>query len=97
MGAHREVPAETGSDPKADEARHTLIRNIVAQGGLTDPAWRAAFEEVERHLFVPYYYVHGSRGYEQLWGEDPDPVRRRRWVRRCTGTRRWPPGCGTAS
>ncbi|MFE3720958.1 methyltransferase domain-containing protein [Streptomyces cyaneofuscatus] len=93
MGAHREVPSEagtgtdpevdpaTGTDPEVDEAHQALVRGIVAQGGLTDPAWRAAFEEVERHLFVPYYYVHGSRGYERLWGEDPDPVRRRRWVR----------------
>ncbi|WP_327218274.1 methyltransferase domain-containing protein [Streptomyces cyaneofuscatus] len=93
MGAHREVPSEagtetdpeaepeTGTDPEVDAAHQALVRDIVAQGGLTDPAWRAAFEEVERHLFVPYYYVHGSRGYERLWGEDPDPVRRRRWVR----------------
>ncbi|MDX3374954.1 methyltransferase domain-containing protein [Streptomyces sp. ME02-6991-2A] len=85
MGAHREVPSEArteaATDPELDEAHQALVRDIVAQGGLTDPAWRAAFEEVERHLFVPYYYVHGSRGYERLWGEDPDPVRRRRWVR----------------
>ncbi|MFD4274739.1 methyltransferase domain-containing protein [Streptomyces cyaneofuscatus] len=85
MGAHREVPSEAGTgaetDSEVDEAHHALVRDIVAQGGLTDPAWRAAFEEVERHLFVPYYYVHGSRGYERLWGEDPDPVRRLRWVR----------------
>ncbi|MGA5046103.1 methyltransferase domain-containing protein [Streptomyces arboris] len=85
MGAHREVPSEARTeavtDPELDEAHQALVRDIAAQGGLTDPAWRAAFEEVERHLFVPYYYVHGSRGYERLWGEDPDPVRRRRWVR----------------
>ncbi|KAB2588655.1 methyltransferase domain-containing protein [Streptomyces arboris] len=85
MGAHREVPSEArteaATDPELDEAHQALVRDVVAQGGLTDPAWRAAFEEVERHLFVPYYYVHGSRGYERLWGEDPDPVRRRRWVR----------------
>lgn len=91
MGAHREVPSEadtdaeagTGADTdaEADAAHQALVRDIVAQGGLTDPAWRAAFEQVPRHLFVPYYYVHGSRGYERLWGEDPDPVRRRRWLR----------------
>ncbi|MFZ4277530.1 methyltransferase domain-containing protein [Streptomyces arboris] len=85
MGAHREVPSEARTeavtDPELDEAHQALVRDIAAQGGLTDPAWRAAFEEVERHLFVPYYYVHGSRGYERLWGEDPEPVRRRRWVR----------------
>ena len=35
-----------------------------------------------RHLFVPYYFVAGPRrGYERLWGEDPDPARRARWLR----------------
>nr|WP_103888307.1 methyltransferase domain-containing protein [Actinacidiphila yanglinensis] len=29
-----------------------MVRRIVAAGGLTDPAWRAAFEAVPRHLFV---------------------------------------------
>ena len=38
-----------------------LVRAIVAGGGLTDPAWRAAFEEVPRHLFVPYYFVGRAR------------------------------------
>ncbi|MDP9610031.1 methyltransferase domain-containing protein [Streptomyces demainii] len=47
------------ADPYAQEAaavRTGLVREIVAGGGLTDPAWRAAFEEVPRHLFVPYYF-----------------------------------------
>uniref|UniRef100_UPI0028112191 methyltransferase domain-containing protein n=2 Tax=Streptomyces sp. TaxID=1931 RepID=UPI0028112191 len=46
-----------------------------------DPAWRAAFAEVPRHLFVPYYYVAGPTGYERLWSGDPDPERRDRWLR----------------
>jgi protein-L-isoaspartate(D-aspartate) O-methyltransferase len=32
--------------------RARMVRRIVAGGGLTDPAWRAAFAEVPRHLFV---------------------------------------------
>ncbi|WTR19217.1 methyltransferase domain-containing protein [Streptomyces sp. NBC_00138] len=32
-----------------------MVRRIVAGGGLTDPAWRAAFAEVPRHLFVLDY------------------------------------------
>ncbi|MEE4542048.1 methyltransferase domain-containing protein [Streptomyces sp. V4-01] len=32
-----------------------MVRRIVAGGGLTDPAWRAAFAEVPRHLFVLGY------------------------------------------
>ncbi|MEU5159544.1 methyltransferase domain-containing protein [Streptomyces sp. NPDC020875] len=74
------------ADP-ADEARRALVRAMVADGGLRDPAWRLAFEEVPRHLFVPYYYVPVPSGagrparWERLWGEDPDPVRRERWLR----------------
>ncbi|WP_329019031.1 methyltransferase domain-containing protein [Streptomyces sp. NBC_00690] len=65
----------------ADEARAALVRLITDGGGLTDPAWRLAFEEVPRHLFVPYYFVNRTGRYERLWGEDPDPVRRERWLR----------------
>ncbi|MEU5974347.1 methyltransferase domain-containing protein [Streptomyces sp. NPDC047315] len=66
----------------ADEARRSLVRSMVADGELTDPAWRLAFEEVPRHLFVPYYYVPTGPGeYERLWCEDPDPARRERWLR----------------
>jgi protein-L-isoaspartate(D-aspartate) O-methyltransferase len=36
----------------ADALRARMVRRIVAGGGLTDPAWRAAFTEVPRHLFV---------------------------------------------
>ena len=52
----------------------------MAGGALRDPAWRAAFAEVPRECFVPYYYspvVDG--GYERLWRDDPDPSRRARW------------------
>ncbi|MFD7529445.1 methyltransferase domain-containing protein [Streptomyces sp. NPDC059849] len=63
----------------AAEERWAMVRSIVAGGALGDPGWRAAFEEVPRHLFVPYYFVGG--GYERLWCEDPDPDRRARWLR----------------
>ncbi|WP_274558529.1 methyltransferase domain-containing protein [Streptomyces spiramyceticus] len=63
------------------EARAALVQELVAAGVLEDPAWRAAFTEVPRHLFVPYYFVGGATGYERLWGEDPDPERRARWLR----------------
>jgi protein-L-isoaspartate O-methyltransferase len=35
--------------------RARMVRRIVAGGGLADPAWRAAFDEVPRHLFVLGY------------------------------------------
>ncbi|MDI3421877.1 methyltransferase domain-containing protein [Streptomyces luteolus] len=85
MGA--ELPQETPAVPAVDAvraaaARAGLVREIEASGAFdSDPAWREAFEEVPRHLFVPYYYVGTAEGYERLWGEDPDPGRRERWLR----------------
>ncbi|MGW5862091.1 methyltransferase domain-containing protein [Streptomyces sp. NPDC055239] len=66
----------------AAEAGSALVREIEASGAWTrDPELRAAFEQVPRHLFVPYYYVTSPvGGYERLWGQDPDPVRRARWL-----------------
>ncbi|MGW7054890.1 methyltransferase domain-containing protein [Streptomyces sp. NPDC054887] len=62
-------------------ARAALVREMVAAGALGDPAWRAAFAAVPRHLFVPYFFVAGPGGHHRLWGEDPDPERRERWLR----------------
>ncbi|MDI3387064.1 methyltransferase domain-containing protein [Streptomyces sp. B-S-A8] len=94
MGAElsRETPAvdvtatvddEPGAEAvRAAAARAGLVREIEASGAFADePRWREAFEEVPRHLFVPYYYVGTADGYERLWGEDPDPRRRERWLR----------------
>lgn len=63
------------------EARQALVRRIAATGALDDPAWRAAFESVPRHLFVPYYYVSTFAGYERLWCGDTARDRRERWLR----------------
>ncbi|MFF4115073.1 methyltransferase domain-containing protein [Streptomyces sp. NPDC001714] len=66
----------------AAAARAALVREIDAEGvWAAEPVWREAFAEVPRHLFVPYYYVAGTRGYERRWGESPDPAARERWVR----------------
>lgn len=64
----------------ADAPRRLLVRRIVAAGGLADPAWRAAFERVPRHLFVPEYFTPRPGGYERLTGDDPDPQRRADWL-----------------
>jgi protein-L-isoaspartate(D-aspartate) O-methyltransferase len=49
--------AESAHDQRyrvaARALRGRMVRGIVAGGGLTDPAWRRAFEQVPRHLFVP--------------------------------------------
>lgn len=79
MGAHRD-DAYGPDDPEAAEARAGLVAEIALTGALDDPAWRAAFEDVPRHLFVPYYFVGRPGGYDRLWGGDRDPVRRRRWL-----------------
>ncbi|QTD98614.1 methyltransferase domain-containing protein [Streptomyces cyanogenus] len=77
MGAH-----DTEIEVLADAARAALVREIDADGAWdADPVWREAFAAVPRHLFVPYYYVAGPRGYERRWGENPDLEARERWVR----------------
>jgi hypothetical protein len=63
------------------ELREALVREIVRGGALGDPAWRAAFADVPRHLFVPYFFTGRPGTPERLWSEDPDPVRRERWLR----------------
>ncbi|MEV0121922.1 methyltransferase domain-containing protein [Streptomyces sp. NPDC050703] len=70
-------------DPaRVADARASLVRELEAGGAWAeDPAWRAAFEAVPRHLFVPYYYLGVPGGYERLWCEDPDAGRRARWLR----------------
>ncbi|WP_443072386.1 methyltransferase domain-containing protein [Streptomyces sp. RPT161] len=66
----------------ADLLRARLVRRIMDAGTLRDPAWRAAFERVPRHVFVPYYYrpYPGGRGWDRLAADDPDPRRRARWL-----------------
>ncbi|WP_318203507.1 methyltransferase domain-containing protein [Streptomyces sp. SCL15-4] len=77
MGAY-----DTETEALADAARAELVREIDADGAWAgDPVWREAFAAVPRHLFVPYYYVPGPRGYERRWGESPGPAARERWVR----------------
>ncbi|MFE2809795.1 methyltransferase domain-containing protein [Streptomyces nigra] len=65
----------------AASARAALVREIDRTGAWADdPVWRDAFEQVPRHLFVPYYYVGVGGGYERRWGESPDPAARARWM-----------------
>ncbi|MFJ4717105.1 methyltransferase domain-containing protein [Streptomyces sp. NPDC088785] len=81
MGTERVGGADGPAGPAA-RARAGLVREIAATGVWDrDPRWRDAFAQVPRHLFVPYYYVPAPGGPERLWGEDPDPARRERWLR----------------
>lgn len=81
MGAY-DAGTAAGIEELAAVARGELVREIDAERvWAADPVWRAAFEAVPRHLFVPYYYVAGARGYERRWAESPDRAARERWVR----------------
>ncbi|MFD9426669.1 MULTISPECIES: methyltransferase domain-containing protein [unclassified Streptomyces] len=42
---------------RAAKARRALAQALTDAGDLTDPQWRRAFEEVPRHVFVPYFYA----------------------------------------
>ncbi|MFG2709115.1 methyltransferase domain-containing protein [Streptomyces goshikiensis] len=74
-----------GADPEVRDVRATAhaaqVRELDAAGVLVDPAWRAAFAAVPRHAFVPYFWTGRGAGHERLWGEDPDPEQRARWLR----------------
>ncbi|MFF5444607.1 methyltransferase domain-containing protein [Streptomyces sp. NPDC012888] len=76
MGAHQAVHLV-----EPESAHAAQVRELVAAGVLTDPAWRDAFAAVPRHLFVPFFFTGRGAGHERLWCEDPDPARRARWLR----------------
>ncbi|MFD9407900.1 methyltransferase domain-containing protein [Streptomyces sp. NPDC059989] len=84
MGAHtaRTVrTARTGARDLRETAHAAQVRELTAAGVLEDPAWRAAFAAVPRHVFVPYFWTGRGAGHERVWEEDPDPERRARWLR----------------
>jgi protein-L-isoaspartate O-methyltransferase len=47
---------------EATELRAEMVAALVAAGSIVDPAWRAAFEAVPRHLFVPRFHRTSSEG-----------------------------------
>ncbi|WP_284742810.1 methyltransferase domain-containing protein [Amycolatopsis sp. RTGN1] len=63
----------------ADELNHALIRQLVDKGALTTPEWRAAFEEIPRHLFAPKFTLPDNLGGQSH--DAADSARREEWLR----------------
>ncbi|MBW1596592.1 methyltransferase domain-containing protein [Streptomyces sp. JJ38] len=49
-----------GLEQRTATLRAQLAQRLAEAGELPDPAWRAAFERVPRHVFVPYFYAPGG-------------------------------------
>ncbi|MBV9013847.1 MAG: hypothetical protein JO272_17720 [Pseudonocardiales bacterium] len=42
--------------------RRRLVAELVDKGAITSPEWRAAFEAVPRHVFVPKFFLRTDGG-----------------------------------
>jgi methyltransferase of ATP-grasp peptide maturase system len=63
----------------ADELNHALVEQLVDKGALSTHEWRAAFEEIPRHLFAPKFTLPDNLG-----GQSHDAAysaRREDWLR----------------
>ncbi|MGH3904366.1 MAG: hypothetical protein ACRDTE_09270 [Pseudonocardiaceae bacterium] len=49
------------------ELARRLADDINAVGKMHTPQWRAAVQEVPRHLFVPRYYTDDQQGRSRRW------------------------------
>jgi len=62
------------------ELARRLAEDIDAVGKMHTPEWRAAVQEIPRHVFVPRYYTDDQQGRSRRWTlhepKDPDSVRR---------------------
>ena len=63
------MSTDTGLDQHAAQLRAKLAQSLTDSGDVSDPAWRTAFENVPRHVFVPTFYDNSGR---PISGEDPD-------------------------
>ncbi|MEZ0094517.1 methyltransferase domain-containing protein [Streptacidiphilus sp. EB129] len=65
-------------DLDAATLRSRLVAALADDGNLTEEVWRAAFEDVPRHVFVPYFYRPGPEGQRRISSDDPD--QRKEWI-----------------
>ena len=70
------------STPDAEELCAGLARMLAEEGALTDPAWRAAFEAVPRHVFVPGFYLRSAQdaGGLPVWKPVTEKTDPERWL-----------------
>ncbi|QVQ50104.1 ATP-grasp peptide maturase system methyltransferase [Spiractinospora alimapuensis] len=64
------------------ELRAGLVRSLVDEGYVLDPAWRAAFEVVPRHVFTPGFYLRSDEISEGMpvWEPVTEAIDPKRWV-----------------
>ncbi|MGH3765325.1 MAG: methyltransferase domain-containing protein [Pseudonocardiaceae bacterium] len=72
----------TVPEPMWRELARQLADDINAVGKLHTPEWRAAVEDVPRHVFVPRYYTDDQDGRSRRWTlhEPADPGSVARWL-----------------
>jgi methyltransferase of ATP-grasp peptide maturase system len=63
----------------ASDLNTALIEQMTSKGALSSPAWRAAFEAVPRHLFVPRFRLPLNMGGQTL--DAADSAQREDWLR----------------
>jgi protein-L-isoaspartate(D-aspartate) O-methyltransferase len=57
-----------------------LAGKLAAEGALPDPAWRRAFEQVPRHVFVPRFWALNGYNSPDRLVEGADPAQRDEWL-----------------
>jgi protein-L-isoaspartate(D-aspartate) O-methyltransferase len=72
------IQLDGGLETLAAELNADLIRQMVREGTLSSPAWRAAFEAVPRHLFAPRFTLPDQVGSPPL--DVADSTRRKEWL-----------------
>jgi protein-L-isoaspartate(D-aspartate) O-methyltransferase len=63
---------DNDTERRAQELRQGMVADLVAGGALVSPEWRAAFEHVPRHAFVPTYYRHTPTSHQLIDASDAD-------------------------
>ncbi|ONI73177.1 protein-L-isoaspartate O-methyltransferase [Actinosynnema sp. ALI-1.44] len=66
------MSVKAGVEGTAARLRSRLVRALVRNGTLTDPAWRDAFLAVPRHAFLPRYFRQRSGRWEAVDTGDED-------------------------